>query len=158
MANTNSTIPVVINITLVKCLISDSRGYGNLLLIVNEIATLNEVNIFIKFLNFTKNHIIGNGISLNKLIVHFIAPFYICNNTFKFSVMTFQSCDISFSGTVTLHKNYCNEIISVDNHIKIFEYMNISFMKNRYRNNLLVVKSTEKYNQPYPLCLCNILQ
>ena len=153
IVNANSTVPVVINIRIVKLLISGTSHFGDLLVIDKDVATLDEVNVFFKFLNFTKNSILGCGISLKKVAVHFTAPIDIYNNQFRSSVMRFRSCNVSFSGMVTLRKNFCNEVISLDTYINILEYTNISLVKNKYRNSLLSVESTEEYNQPYPLCL-----
>ena len=154
LANTfKSTVPVVINISIMKFQICGSREYSDLLVIDNYVATFDEVNVFFKLLNFTKNNIVGGSITLIKVNVHFAELINVTKNTFKSSVMRLQSCDISFSGTVTLHENYCSEVISVDTHIKILDYTNISIVKNVYKNSLLAVRSTEEYNQPYPLCL-----
>ena len=156
MANIfENTVPVVIKITIIKFLISSSSDYGDLLVIHNNVARFNKVNVFFKFLNLTSSSILGGGISLKKVNVHFAEPIDVIKNRFISSVMKFRSCDILFSGTVTLHENYCTEVISVDTHVKILEYTNIScsIVKNIHINSLLVVVSTEEYNQPYPLCL-----
>ena len=153
LVNTNSIVPAVINISIMKFLISDCSYCDDLLVIHNEVATFDKVNVFFKFLNFTKNSIVGDVIWLKKVNVHFAGPFDVYENRFKSSIMRFQSCDVLFSGTVIIHKNQCSEVISVDTHIKILEYTNISIVKNIYSNSLLAVVSTEEYNQPYPLCL-----
>ena len=154
LANINKTVPVVINISFMKCLFSHCHYYDDLLVINNNVVALDRVNVFFEFLNIT-NNTLRSGISLKKVYVHFTGPVDVYNNRFEFSIITFRSCDILFSGTIKLHKNKCDEVISVDTHIKILEYTNISFVKNKYRNNLLVAKSTDhkEYNQPYPLCI-----
>ena len=153
LANVNSTIPVIINISIMKFLISGSRGSNDLLVIDNYVATFDKVNVSFKFLNFIKNYILGGGISIRKATVKVTELINVYNNKFKSSVMRFQSCDVLFSGTVIIHENQCSEVILVDTHIKILEYTNISIVKNTYKNSLLAVVTTEEYNQPYPLCL-----
>ena len=152
--NINSAVPAVINVSFIKYLISGSNNYqyGKLLTIENNVATLDGVNIFFEFLSITEN-IIFSGIKLKKVNVHFTGSVYVCNNNFRSSIIRFQSCNVMFNGKFKFDKNYCDEIITVDTYIKVLEYTKISFVKNMYRNSLLAVESTEKYNQPNPLCL-----
>ena len=47
----------------------------------------------------------------------------------------------------------CNEVILMNTHIKVMEYTNISFIKNRCKNNVISIKTSDEYYQPYPFCL-----
>lgn len=97
LVNINRTLPVVINMSFIKYLISGSNSYrfGDLIVIENSVATLDEVNIFFEFLNITENFIFF-GIKLKKVNVHFTGPVDINNNNFRFSIMTFRSCNVVF--------------------------------------------------------------
>ena len=138
-----------------RCHFSSNSILGHLIVIDNERAKVDKVNVLFEYLNIIDNDI-RFGIILNhKLNIHFIGPINVFKNHFKFSIMKFQSCDVLFSGTIKFVKNHCDEVISLDSHINILEDTNISFIKNSYQNSLLAVKTTgiKEYNQPYPLCL-----
>ena len=50
-------------------------------------------------------------------------------------------------------ENTCNEVILMNTHIKVMEYTNISFIKNRCKNNVISIKTSDEYYQPYPFYL-----
>ena len=69
------------------------------------------------------------------------------------AIIHFQSCDILFSRKVMFIENTCKEVILMNTHIKVMEYTNISFIKNKCKNIVISIKTSDEYNQPYPLCL-----
>ena len=146
--------PVVINISFIKILITNNKGSTSELFIIrNEVATEDRVSVLFESLSIINNKKSQFGIIMKKVNVHFNGPVIISNNKIKFSIMQFQLCDVSFSGTIKLHNNYCNTVISLDTHINILEHTNISFVKNKYQNSLFAVENIKEYNQPYPICL-----
>ena len=153
LINIKNEFPVVINVSFIQILISSRGTNSQLFIIRNEVTTVDRVSVLFQSLNITYSRKLQFGIILKKVNVHFNGPVDISNNKFKFSIMHFQSCNVSFSGAIKLYKNYCSNIISLDSYIKILEYSNISFVKNTYQNSLLAVENTEEYNQPYPVCL-----
>ena len=128
LVNINNKLPVEINISFIKFHLSSTSRSNELFITENEVATLDGVDVFFESLSITKIKVLF-GIILKKGDVHFNGPIDISNNKITFSIIQFQSCDVLFSATMKLHKNYCHKVISLDTHIKILEYTNISFVK-----------------------------
>ena len=58
-----------------------------------------------------------NIVSVTKANIHIRGPVNVAKNNALLSIMRFQSCDILFSGNITLEKNYCNAVISLDTYM-----------------------------------------
>ena len=65
----------------------------------------------------------------------------------------FLSRDILFGGKIIFVKNHCKQVISMNAHIKIMEYTNITFFKIKCENSIILVETSNEYYQPYPFCL-----
>ena len=149
---------VAINISFINCQFSSNRQ--KLLTIENKVVAMHQVNVLFESLNILHNsynqfkRIQHNDIiSVTKANIHISGPVNVAENHALLSIMRFQSCDILFSGKITFDTNYCNEVISLDTHIKVMEYTNITFTDNKYYSKLLTIESTEDYSQLYPYCL-----
>ena len=147
-----------INISFIKCQFSSNRQ--KLLTLENKLVALDHVNVLFKSINILHNSYsrfnkiqYDDIISMTNVNIHISGPVNVVENHAFLSIMRFQSCDILFSGKITFHKNYCNQVISIDNHIKVMEYTNITFINNNYFSKLITIESTEYNYQPYPFCL-----
>ena len=149
---------VATNISFINCQFRSNRQ--KLLTIENKVVALHQVNVLFESLNILHNsynqfkRIQHNDIiSVTKANIHISGPVNVAENHALLSIMRFQSCDILFSGKITFDTNYCNEVISLDTHIKVMEYTNITFTGNKYYSKILTIESTEDYYQLYPYCL-----
>ena len=147
-----------ININFINCQFRSNRQ--KVLTIENKVVALHQVNVLFESLNITHNsynHLKGiqynNIIPVTKANIHIRGPVNVAENHAWLSIMRFQSCDILFSGKITFYTNYCNKVISMDTHIKVMEYTNITFASNKYFSKLITIESKEDYYQPYPFCL-----
>ena len=147
-----------INISFIKCQFRSNRQ--KLLTIESKVVASHRVNVLLKSLNILHNsysqlkRIQHNDIiSVTKANIHISGPVNVAKNNALLSIMKFQSCDILFSGKITFDTNYSNEVISLDTHIKVMEYTNITFVGNKYFSKLITIESTEDYYQPHPFCL-----
>ena len=148
-----------INISFINCQFRSNRQ--KLLTIENKVVASHRVNVLLKSLSISYNSYLqlkgiqykDDILSVTKANVHISGPFSVAKNNALLRIMQFQSCDILFSGKITFDTNYCNEVISLDTHIKVMEYTNITFIGNKYFSKLITIESTEDYYQPYPFCL-----
>ena len=149
----------VINIRFINCQFRSNRQ--KVLTIENKVVASHQVNVLFESLNILHNSYsqfksiqYNDIISVTKANIHIRGPINVAENHALLSIIRFQSCDILFSGKLTFDTNYCNEVISLDTHIKVMEYANITFMYNKYFSKLITIESTEDYYQPlYPFCL-----
>ena len=143
---------VAANISFMRCQFIDNSK--ELLTIENK---LNKANVLIESLSVlrTSNNLPKSSkmISSTNMNVHIKGPIKVSRNNDKMSIIEFRLCDITFSGIIIFDSNYCNEIISLDNYIKVMEHANIIFINNKYFNKLIDIKSYEEYNHTYPFCL-----
>jgi len=66
------------------------------------------------------------------------------------SIMQFQSCKVSFSKIIAFKSNNCYQVVTaIQTYIKVVEYTNVTFIKNRYCKKLI---GTNNENEFYPLC------
>ena len=117
---------------------------------------------------FKSSSILVNGIitvSNNKAS---IMQMHSCNVTFSGSVtidrnqgcdniMELQFCNVLYGSSILILSNFCKQIITLKSHrntayIKVLEYSNITFAHNNY-SNLIAVETGADYNNPYPFCL-----
>ena len=148
-----------INISFINCQFRSNRQ--KLLTIENKVVASHRVNVLLESLNILHNSYLqikgiqykDDIISVTKANIHISGPVNVAKNSALLSIMKFQSCDILFSDKITLDSNYCNEVISLDTHIKVMEYTNITFVGNKYFSKLITIESTEDYYQPHPFCL-----
>ena len=151
-------ILTAINISFINCKFRSNRQ--KLLTIENKVLASHRVNVLLKSLDILHNSYsqlkriqYNDIISVTKANIHISGPVNVAKNHALLSIMKFQSCDILFSGMITFDTNYCNEVISLDAHIKVMEYTNITFVGNKYFSKLITIESTEDYYQPHPFCL-----
>ena len=149
---------VPINISFINCQFRSNRQ--KLLTIENKIVASHQVNVRFESLNILHNRFSHyrriqhyDIISVTKANIHISGLFNVIKNHALLRIMRFKSCDILFSGKITFDTNYCNGVISLDTHIKVMKYTNITFTGNKYYSKLLTIESTEDYYQPYPYCL-----
>ena len=147
-----------VNISFINCQFRSNRQ--KMLTIENKVVAPHQVNVLFQTLNIlhnSYNHLkrtqYNNIISVTKANIHIRGPVNVAYNHAWLNIMRFQSCDILFSGKLTFYTNYCNEVISLDTHIKVMEYTNITFVNNKYFSKLITIESKEDYYQPYPFCL-----
>ena len=153
------------NISFIKCQFENNRG--EILMIENEHQMSDKVNVFIESSNFSRNkeiQIHSNTVMLSfiKVNVYIKGPVIFLNNgitrhdiymVYKFSVINFHSCHISFIDTITFDKNTCQQVILLDTYIKVMEHAKIAFVINMYLNEVIVIENVKEYNQPHPFCL-----
>ena len=162
-ANLNKNFSsIVTNISFVRCqFMNNTYTTGELISINNDITTLGKANVLFECLNIFKcgiQYIFSSIHKMNLILVsgmnvHINGPVNITENSVELSVVQFYSCDILFSGKIFFDTNYCTEVIYLDTYIKVMENANITFVNNRYHNNLIVVGSVDKHYQPHPFCL-----
>ena len=152
-----STNMMSTNISFVKCQFISNRK--RIILIENRDPIISNLkaNILFESLIISHNYLSAETtrdiIFIATMNVHINGTFNVTNNQCRRAVVHFQSCDVLLSGKIIFDKNYCPEVISTNTHIKVMEYTNISFFKNRCHNDVIVVEASDEYNQPYPLCL-----
>ena len=148
---------VVTNISFVRCQFTNN-SVGELIIIENNMITLDKVNVLFGSLNIFKNGIIKKNLFLvTGMNVHINGTVNITQNNVKFGIMQFYLCDILFSDKILFDTNYCREVIYLDTYIKVMENANITYVNNRYHNNLIAVESADKRYQPHPFCLFQYL-
>ena len=153
-----STKMMLSNISFIKCQFIGNRN--KILLIENNNLMLSNLkaNVLLESLIISNNYVAAGArtsiISITTMNVHINGTFNVTGNVYtKRTILHLQSCDILFGGTMIFNTNRCKEVISTSTHIKVMEYTNISFFKNRCQNNVIVVEASDEYYQPYPLCL-----
>ena len=85
--------------------------------------------------------------------VHINGSVSIVRNQAWISILKFKSCDVSLNGKLLFDSNYCSEVLSLDTYMKVTEDSNITFVNNKYQNNLIVVGNADNYYKPYPFCI-----
>ena len=152
-----STNVMLTNISFKKCQFIGNR---NIIIRMDKrdpILSNLKANLLFESLAISHNHLsvdtTTNLISIATMNVHINGTFNVTNNQCRQVIVHFRSCDILFSGKMIFDKNHCTEVISTNTHIKVLEYTNISFFKNRCNNDVILVEASDEYYQPYPLCL-----
>jgi len=96
------------------------------------------------------NHKHLSLISISGMTVYMTGPLTLSGNHAQ-SIIQFQSCNVSFSKSITFKSNNCHQIVmTVQTYIKVVEYTNITFIKNKYCTKLI---RTNNENEFYPLCI-----
>ena len=158
LVNVNKAFPLTAinhNISFIKCQFKGNKR--KLLTIFNALETLFQVHVLLDSLNILHNSYnqfdrikYNDIISVTKVKVHINGPIIVAHNHVFLSIIKFQSCDILFSGMIIFDKNYCKQVMSLDTHIKLNEYTNLTFVNNKYYSKLITV---ERIEEPYPFCL-----
>ena len=150
----------LISVSIINCQFWGNRQ--NVLTIENKVVEKHQVNVLFESLSILHNSYnemdlkrirYKNIVSVTKANIYIRGHVNVAKNNALLSIMRFQSCDILFSGNITLENNYCNEVILLDTYIKVMEYTNITFVNNKYFSKLIAIESTEDYYQLYPFCL-----
>ena len=104
----------------------------------------------------TYSHAELNLIHIINMVVSVIGPVTLSVNI-AHNIMLFQYCDVSFSKNIIFQSNHCTQVIDLLlTYIKIMEYANISFIDNKYINE--VIKSEDiNDNKLYPLCISQFI-
>ena len=128
-----------------------------LLIIENKLYAIGKLNVVLESLdvlrNTVKGHYARDMILITEMNVYIKGLVNIFRNDAIFSIVQFKLCNILCSGKILFDSNYFNEAISLDTHIKVTEYTNITIISNGYKNDIIAVTSAEKYYQAYPVCL-----
>ena len=149
-----STNMMLTNVSFVKCEFINNRD--RIIQAKNTIPVSSnlKVNILFESLIISHNHASQSTIiAITKMNVHINGTFNVTNNRCRQAIIHFHSCDILFSGKMMFSKNDCKEVISLNTHIKVMKYANISFFRNSCRNDVISVETSDEYNQPHPFCL-----
>ena len=130
-----STKVMLTNISFVKCQFIGNRNSIINIDNIDPILSNLKANFLFESLivlhNYLSAGVIPNTISINTMNVHINGTFNVTKNHCIQTIIHFQSCDILFSGKMMFIENTCKEVILMNTHIKVMEYMNISFIKNR---------------------------
>ena len=102
----------------------------------------------------------GNIISIHDAIVNVIGAATFTYSSNAISIITFYSCNVTFSKNISFIRNGIADPYSVDSiitlasdsaYIKVMENSNIRFIDNNYAKQLVQIKV--KDYTPYPLCM-----
>ena len=125
------------NISFVKCQFIGNRNSIINIDNIDPILSNLKANILFESLivlhNYLSAGVIPNTISITTMNVHINGTFNVTKNHCIQAIIHFQSCDILFSGKMMFIENTCNEVILMNTHIKVMEYTNIFFIKNRVK-------------------------
>ena len=152
-----STNVLLTNISFVKCQFISNRN--RIIWTNNRDPMLSNLkaNILFEFLIISHNYLsaetTNDMISITTMNVHINGTFNVTNNHCGLTIVNFRSCDVLFSGKMIFNRNDCKGMISTNTHIKVMEYTNITFFKNRCHDDVILVEASDEYYQPYPLCL-----
>ena len=148
------TLPLIAtNISIIRCQFSENRCA----VLQTQKGLKGLVNLFIESLNASNNKPTRrkgtNIIFINNMNVYFSGPINIFRNYCIASVINILSCNITFKGKIKFDANYCKYVISIDTYLTVIEYTNITFVNNRYEDQLISIKYDTLYYQPHPFCL-----
>ena len=88
-------------------------------------------------------------LSINNMVVNIIGPLRLSFNH-AHKIMQIKNSHLSFHNHVIFESNICSQVMYLQSTcIKAMEYSNITFIKNRYKDQLITVEN----DYLYPLCL-----
>ena len=101
----------------------------------------------------------ANVMVLQYCSVLFQGPIIISHNFATDSIISFSACDITFHKQIMFISNTCDKIINIQlqytgcTYIKVMENATITFLTNKYSNDLIILELNNDHNKPYPFCL-----
>ena len=156
--NLNSKLKVSTNINFVRCEFSNNKQ--EVLIIENTLQKLGKVNVLFESLTIYNTKIKKQIHDVHETAIIFVAEMNvringsvnIVKNKAQVSIAKFKSCDVLLNGKLLFDSNCCSDVLFMDTYMKVTEDANITFVNNKYHDNLIVVANTDKYYKPNPFC------
>ena len=151
----------VTNISFENC--DFIENVAQLLYLYGEKKTKYMAKIYMKHSKISSNIITKDSTVKHDVIFFISVAVYlsgminVSENIVTRSIIAFDSCDITFTKTVTavFSFNDCNQVIALISavaYMKLMEMANITFVNNAYKY-IVIAMDTQLHNKPYPLCL-----